>query len=434
MRKLFLTAAGLLAATAHAQSDNSERVFQNALKYTAQIKAAVPLPFDGDRKGFSTGSGFLVDRERGWVMTNAHVVSRSPVKLELSFHGTEFGEAKRVYVDPFLDLAIVGVGDRARDAKVDEAPLDCGEPPPVGQAVGAFGHPWGLKYTGTRGIISGVTARMETELLQTDAPINPGNSGGALISFTSGKVVGINTASFSGSQNTNFAVAMKYACRVLDMLRQGKDPSPPDMPIVYFKDLDEKKILRVAKSYLQPGLLPLQMRDVIKGAPGVADKIENETQLFHALRGRLDNVVLKVEREGKDIEVRGRLKPSPHVLARSGTFVSGILFGPVSIRDGAEVNVGNISVHYVEAGSQGQFSEIQRGDFLEEVDGAVVKSHEDLFDVLAKKRAANGAAGTAADTVTMKLRRIDGGKGIFTYIERKLRVTRLEKVTEKSAL
>ena len=33
----------LLAQAAHAQSDNSEKVFQNALKYTAQIKAAVPL-------------------------------------------------------------------------------------------------------------------------------------------------------------------------------------------------------------------------------------------------------------------------------------------------------------------------------------------------------------------------------------------------------
>ena len=91
MRKLPIIATLLLAQAVHAQSDNSERVFQNALKYTAQIKAAVPLPFDGDRKGFSTGSGFLVDRERGWVMTNAHVVSRSPVKLGQSFHGTEFG-------------------------------------------------------------------------------------------------------------------------------------------------------------------------------------------------------------------------------------------------------------------------------------------------------------------------------------------------------
>jgi S1-C subfamily serine protease len=277
-------------------------------------------------------------------------------------------------------------------------------------------------------------------LLQTDAPINPGNSGGALISFTTGKVVGINTASFSGSQNTNFAVAMKYACRVLEMLRAGKDPSPPDMPVVYFKDLDEKKILRVAKSYLQPGLLALQTRDVIKSVPGVADKIENETQLFHALRGRLDNVTLRIERDGKDVEIKGRLKPSPRALERTGTFVSGILFGPVGMRDAAEVNVGKISVHYVEAGSQGQFSEIQRGDFLEEVDGAPVTNHEELFDVLTRKRGAAGANGVSGanggngESVTMKLRRIDGGKGIFTYIERKLRITRLEKVTEKSAL
>jgi S1-C subfamily serine protease len=416
----------LFLGVASAQSDNNEKVFQNALKYTAQIKAAVPVPFDGDRKGFGTGSGFLVDRSRGWVLTNAHVVSRSPVKLELSFYGSEFAEAKRVYVDPFLDLAIVEVADKSKLTSVEEAPLDCKDPPSVGHAVGAFGHPWNLRYTGTRGIISGITSKMEIELVQTDAPINPGNSGGALISFDTGKVVGINTASYSGSQNTNFAVAMKYACRVLDVLRAGKDPSPPDLPVVYFKDLDEKKILRVAKSYLEPGLLELKPRDIIKGVVGVTDKIENETQLVHALRGRLDDVHLKVERDGKDIEVAGKLKATPKVLDRTGTFVSGILFGSVGMRDASEMNIGKITVHYVEAGSQGQFSEIARGDFLEEVDGAPVKTHEELYQILAQKK-----PGTE---VTMKLRRIEGGKGIFTYIERKLRVTRLELMSEKSAI
>lgn len=422
-----LVPALLIGSAAFAQSDSSEKIFQNALKYTAQIKAAVPVPFEGDRKGFGTGSGFLVDRERGWVLTNAHVVSRSPAKLELSFYGSEFAEAKRVYVDPFLDLAIVAVGDTSKLGGVEEAPLDCKDPPSVNHAVDAFGHPWNLRYTGTRGIISGVTSRMEIELVQTDAPINPGNSGGALISFDTGKVVGINTASYSGSQNTNFAVAMKYACRVLEVLRQGGDPSPPDLPVVYFKDLDEKKILRVAKSYLEPGLLALKTRDVIKGVVGVADKIENETQLMHALRGRLDDVQLRVERDGNEIVVKGRLKPAARVLDRTGTFVSGILFGSVGMQDAAEINIGKITVHYVEAGSQGQFSEIVRGDFLEEVDGVAVKTHQELYELLAKKK--------PGSEVTVKLRRIEGGRGmIFTYIERKLRVTRLELMSEKSAI
>jgi serine protease Do len=423
-RTLFTLASTTLAFASHnalAQVDNSEAVFKRALAYTVQIKTAVPLPFESDSKGFGQGSGFIVDKKRGWVLTNAHVVSRSPARLEVAFHKGEFQEAKRLYVDPFLDLAIVEVGERAQSAGVDEAALDCGESPSVGHPVGAFGHPWGLKFTGTRGIVSGTSSKHDQELLQTDAPINPGNSGGPLISFVSGKVIGVNTASFRGSQNTNFAVAMRYACTVLDNFRAGRDPSPPDLPIVYFKDLDEKNVLRVAKNYLEPGLLDLRTGDVILRVNAVTGSVDNETQLFDKLRGRLDKVNLTIERDGKPMPLEGRLKPARRVLDRTGTFVSGILFAGVGLRDAKEIGVSRIAVHYVEPGSQGQFSEIQRADFLEEVDGKPVTDHEALHDVLKAAQGGNRP-------VTMKLRRIEGGKGIFTYIERKLRVTRLELV------
>ena len=77
---------------------------------------------------------------------------------------------------------------------VNAPTLDCGTMPPVAHSVGAFGHPWGFRFTGTRGITSAVTTRLGPNMLQTDAPINEGNSGGPLISLETGKVVGINTA------------------------------------------------------------------------------------------------------------------------------------------------------------------------------------------------------------------------------------------------
>lgn len=83
---------------------------------------------------------------------------------------------------PYLDLAVLKLAEEQR-AGLEAARLDCGELPPVGRPVGAFGHPWGLTYTATRGIVSGVTAQFEGELLQIDAPINGGNSGGPLLSL-----------------------------------------------------------------------------------------------------------------------------------------------------------------------------------------------------------------------------------------------------------
>ncbi|MGH8635311.1 MAG: S1C family serine protease, partial [Burkholderiales bacterium] len=292
----FLVASAPVAAAA----DSSEDIFKGALRYTVQIRTTLPVPFDGDRKGSSLGAGFVVDAARGWIMTNAHVVGRSPSRVEVALHGQEYSEAAKVYVDPFLDLAIIRVSESVETVGIAGPRLECEGVPPVGHPVGAFGHPWRLPFTGTRGIISGVTARYRTELLQTDAPINQGNSGGPLISLDSGRIVGINTAGIRGAQNTNFAVAIKYACRVLQLLQEGKDPSPPDLKLVYFRDIDNRKELRVARSYAGDGMLQLLPGDVIRQVVGESGAIENETQLMHALRGRLAKSSLKVLRQDQE--------------------------------------------------------------------------------------------------------------------------------------
>ncbi|CAJ1356546.1 unnamed protein product, partial [Effrenium voratum] len=75
----------------------------------------------------------------------------------------------------------------------------------VGQNVFAFGNPFGLEHSLSRGIISGVSRRLESAggrpisgVIQTDASINPGNSGGPLLN-SEGQVIGVNTAILSGS-------------------------------------------------------------------------------------------------------------------------------------------------------------------------------------------------------------------------------------------
>jgi len=69
-------AAYLLPVPVHAVE--TEAVFQHANNYTVKIKTIAQTPFDDDKKGSFTGTGFLVDAGRGWILTNAHVVTRSP--------------------------------------------------------------------------------------------------------------------------------------------------------------------------------------------------------------------------------------------------------------------------------------------------------------------------------------------------------------------
>jgi S1-C subfamily serine protease len=408
----------LATAPLAAGADLSEDIFKGALGYTVQVRTTLPVPFDGDRKGSSLGAGFVVDAARGWIMTNAHVVGRSPSRVEIALHGQEFSEAIKVYVDPYLDVAIVRVADRVETKGIAAPPLDCGSMPPVGHAVGAFGHPWRLQFTGTRGIISGVTARYRTELLQTDAPINQGNSGGPLISLESGRIVGINTAGIRGAQNTNFAVAIKYACRILELLRQGDDPSPPDLKLVYFRDVDNRKQLKVARSYASDGTLKLLPGDVIRQVVGVDGVIENETQLLHALRGRLANSSLTVLRAGRESVVTGSKVPMRAVLEMRGVYASGVLFGPITIRDALEIGARGLMVHHVEPGSIGESQEIEKSELLEAVDG------DRVLDVDALHARLEDARGKRA-RVTLTFRKLAGGDTLFTYSQRNLLIADL---------
>jgi S1-C subfamily serine protease len=411
-----------LSVSPTALAENGEDIFEKAPLYTVQIRTTVNMPFTEDIRSSSMGAGFVVDADRGWVMTNAHVAARSPSKVRVRFQGGDYHEATKVYVDSYLDLAILELDESQREA-LEVAKLDCDGFPPIGHPVGAFGHPWNLVYTGTRGIISGVTSRMGTELLQTDAPINGGNSGGPLISLQSGKIVGLSTSSINkdDDQNTNFAVPMKYACRVLRLLQEGKDPSPPQLLAMFYEDLDDEGKLTVAQTYLADDTLALQIGDTITGVSGVTSEIRNEGQLVNALRGRLENVKLEITRSGSPVIVEGRLEPASRVIEQNGVFAAGILFGRMGWRDSRELNLAlPIMVHSVEYGTLGESLEIEEWDMLVSVDGKPVEDLNNLYDRLE-------AADRARESVHFVFKRWSNERDrVYDYIERTMAIEDLE--------
>ena len=417
----------LCLASTGAFADPTEDIFGRAALYTVRIKAAVPVPFEGEEQATWSGAGFLVDRQRGWIMTNAHVASRSPSTLEVGFKGRDFADAYKVYVDPYLDLAILAM-DPSVIPPVSVMPeLDCGDLPRVGHAVGAFGHPWDLNFTGTRGIISGITSRFLQEDLQTDAPINEGNSGGPLISLQHGKIIGINSATLAekNAQNVNFVLPMKYACRILELLRAGRNPSPPELPVQFFKDVDERRELRVVNSFVDPEKLPLKPGDTILSVEGSTEKLENETRLLHALRGRLENFTVVVKRGGEPLRLKGSLDPKPYILERKGVYFSGILFGHFYYRDKKVMPIGEIMVHSVQKGSVGNFGNIEKGDILDGADGEVVRSLEELYRLLGRFK--------DHEKITLRLKRFADppADSIFEYIEQTIKFEALRWVSQE---
>lgn len=403
---------------------DGEAIFKQARDYTVQIRTAVELPFDGDSRQSSVGAGFVVDVRRGWVMTNAHVAARSPAKVRMAFRNRDYQPAEKVYVDPYLDVAILRLHESQRQG-LKAARLDCDRLPRVGHPVGAFGHPWKLMYTGTRGIVSGATTKLRGEMLQTDAPINGGNSGGPLISLKTNRVVGINTSTISDmrNQNTNFAVPMVYACRILKLLQAGKDPSPPLFNAVYLSGIEERRKLVVANSYMDKADLDLRQGDEILGIAGLKKHVKNEGQLIHHLRGHGDQVKLVVLRDGKRQTINGRVPLAKKVTDRQGVFFSGALVAQSSYPDMPELNgQALLMVHYVEPGSTADTHEIYAWDFLLSVNGRRVTSLGELDTQL------QAAQHDKQDVVLIFKRLFGVDTHIFKYLTRTIPVQDLKHI------
>jgi serine protease Do len=388
----FLTSLTLLlfASTALAES-TAEDAFRAARTWTVQIRTSVQEAFAEDEQGSFEGAGIVVDAARGWVLTNAHVASHSYSQIALAFEDGKSMPAKRVYVDPFLDLAIVSY-DPHRLAKPPAEPtLECSKIPAVGHPVGAFGHPWGFRFTGTRGIASAVTSRLGPEMLQTDAPINEGNSGGPLISLETGRVVGINASTMKKgeAEGLSFAVPIPFACTIIRLLQEGRDPSPPAHLVDFAVDADDEQTLLVARSRLPKDTVDLRAGDELVGAATARGPLQTETDLVDALRGHLDDVSLSVKRNGAIVTLKGRWPAAARLTERKGLWVSGALFSDAELfTAGLLAGEPALMVHHVEPGSAAETAGIQPEDLLTSANGRSVASLTEL-EALAKRAAAS---------------------------------------------
>ncbi|RPI17217.1 MAG: serine protease [Ignavibacteriae bacterium] len=158
-----------------------------------------------------TGTGFYL-KDRNIIVTNDHVVKGN---FEVVISGKNFQKvmAPVYFNDPKYDLAFI-----AAPAGIDlpEVHLQTEHPVHDGDQVIAIGHPYGLNYTATEGIVS-KAERLQRGIsyIQIDAAINPGNSGGPLVNKY-GEVVGVNTFIIAGGDNLGFALPVKYLIESLD--------------------------------------------------------------------------------------------------------------------------------------------------------------------------------------------------------------------------
>ena len=173
-----------------------------------------------ERKTSSLGSGVIVDANKGYIITNNHVIAKADEIAVALSDGRQF-KAKLIGTDPETDVAIIQI----KAENLSALPIADSDKLKVGDFAVAIGNPFGLNQTVTSGIVSalgrsGLGIMGFEDLIQTDASINPGNSGGALVNLR-GELIGINTAIFSQSGRNigiGFAIPANMASGVMQQL------------------------------------------------------------------------------------------------------------------------------------------------------------------------------------------------------------------------
>ena len=363
-----------------------ERILDQANKYTVKIYNSTDTPFLEDSYSPSSGSGFLIDKANGIIVTNAHVASYSPALNRVNFKHSNPVQSKQIYIDTDIDLALLKIDPTSIPKEAVEAKLHCKNDYKQGQSVVAFGHPAGKDFTITRGIISAVRFESDFfESIQTDAAINRGNSGGALIDVSTGIVVGINSFGVEDNQGLNFALPSYTVCKVIDLFKNKKDPSPLNFNVIFSNNKEQGKFLKVSEVLTADNLL--KVGDEVIQIDGV--KVLNPTQLTHESRGKT-NITLKIMRDNKEQELKLNLKSKGSVTDRVGLIFSNVIISDKSSSTRLAINQrmanpkSNLVVQNLRSGPAS--GKLRKFDVLMYVDGKEFKTIQFLYDYLKDKK------------------------------------------------
>ena len=352
-------------------------------------------------KGRSLGSGVIIDQDKGYIVTNNHVVQNSE-SIKIVLYDDREIEAEVVGMHENTDLAVLKID--AQDLK--QAILGDSDNLEVGEWVIAIGSPFGinLNHTVTAGIVSAtgrsdvMSAQNFENFIQHDAAINPGNSGGALFNLD-GELIGINNAiATDGWSRTNagvgFAIPINQVKRIIEDLINSGDVTGGWLGIS-FQEITENLALALnlndTKGVMITQVLSdspaekseLQSKDVIIR---IDDQKINGTSdlrniIFYKYPGT--NIKMTIVRDGKEIEKNIMLASRPSDEELYGNYLKeNADFDKLGLK--VEINDNNqIRIKSVKENSSAEKEQIKTNDIITHIDDKNIDNIEDYYDALA---------------------------------------------------
>jgi len=260
-------------------------------------------PTDEDKEKYGDGTGFII--EGGYIITNHHVIAGGEnIKVYFEGNRTPF-PVTIIGSDEETDVAVLKP-DHTFPKNIK--PLQWrSEQIRVGAEIWAIGHPQGLEFSVSKGIVSHLNRRVESpwqRTIQFDAAINSGNSGGPLLDMD-GNVVGINVmilsrvAEFNGLALAIDGFTARTAIKTL--IAKGEIVRPL-MGVMLSYDNDAYRVYAQGVGDDGPaGEAGMEVGDLYVSIDGFHISIMNDVFDVLAERNPGDVIKVKVIRDGKTL-------------------------------------------------------------------------------------------------------------------------------------
>jgi S1-C subfamily serine protease len=214
LKFLKVLAITLYCLTATVYADDAKiKEIEKIRKSIVTINSRVPVSAYQNTGSWS-GTGFIVDGKKGFLVTNSHVVGRVSVGTYfITFHNGQQAEAKVVYYDQYADFAVMQINPEEFPAEFEIVEFT-NEIPTLGSDVFIVGNTEGQGFSFHNGYLSDLY-EINGEMPQGSYVINTNSTGGASgspVLNVENKAIGV---LYGGGKTHALALKGEYVTHVL---------------------------------------------------------------------------------------------------------------------------------------------------------------------------------------------------------------------------
>jgi len=403
-------AALALTLTATAAEDTAwTETLERISSGVVSIRVDSTRAFDTEWNSSSQATGFVVDAERGLILTNRHVVTPGPVVAEAVFRNNEEVRLTPVYRDPVHDFGFFSYDPAdlhyIEPAELPLAPDGAG----IGREIRVIGNDAGEQLS----ILAGTIARLDrkapdygrgkyndfnTFYLQAASGTSGGSSGSPVVNID-GEVVALN-AGANSSAASSFFLPLDRIHRALSLIQEGKPVTRGTLQTMFEqKAYDELKRLgltkeseRIVRMFYPDRTGMLTVEQVIPDSPAAGKLAPGDILLrvngnivseFVPLAALLDEHVgdeieVEVERGGKSV-IENIVVTDLHAITPDEFLEFGdAIVNNLSYQQARHYNRSATGVYVANPGYLLSKSAIPRGAVITEFAGERIESIDDL--------------------------------------------------------